>query len=97
LRNEGIEAIRIKQVNDNPGVVSIAGLYDTGAGTGNRPIFVEPDGDLVAGDSGSKEPSNHEERISRIEQDNQLLKAKNAALEAEIKEVKELLLSLSRN
>ena len=82
VKNEGIIAVTIKQVSSSPGVVNIAGLYAMGTGTGNRPVFVEPDGDLVAGDSGSKGPSaKQEERIDKLEQENQMLTKRIEKLE----------------
>lgn len=70
------------------GTINIAGLYATtgGGGNGDKPVYVNSAGDLVAGTAVTA-PNKNTNRIDQLERENQELKERLVKLEAIVEEL----------
>ena len=81
-------ALDVRMAIKNDGTVNIATLHGTtgGGASGDKPVFINSAGDLVAGNAVAS-PSYGSERIKSLEEENQQLKARLEKLEALVKEL----------
>jgi hypothetical protein len=80
-------SLLVRMTVKSDGTINIAGLYaTTGGGTGDKPVFVSSNGDLVAGTAVSA-PNKNTNRIDQLERENQELKRRLEKLEAIVQEL----------